>query len=565
MKKFFNRTRFSPQIIILVIFVLVVTLFHFYRLGQVPVTLNPDEASIGYNAFLLRQTGKDEWGKSWPFVLQAFGDQKLIGYPALVVAAFQLFGYADWVIKLPSLLAGSCLVGLMYLLIIQMKKSKLEALIGAFLIGVVPVFFFYSRVGFEAMVALTCLLIALNLFFSGSVKKKSRRIRLLTDFMAVIFCLGALLTYNSPLLLIPIIMAATVLDRGLIHWRKWLPLFGLVTLTWLSFLIYFWPLTIQKSKITLFGDATVLAEFDQYRAHFSGLNKTILGNKYFFYSEKILVNYAKSWSPGFLMNNVGGHPWHTVPGYGYLVWSVYSFGIIGMILTLVRVLLFFIYQPKKRTAVYKLVLDGNSAEVREIALLGIFLLSLVPVIITVNAPLATRSLLFLFLWCYYAAQGIWNLSIYASKRVTSIFEISKIKSEFIQILLITMCLGVVFFESINYFHFYFTNYANNLQLESMFEPGFYQFIQRYNLNSPQPLAIVDERGFNYILVAWYLKVDPDTFFTTIRKQQPDLINFRYGEQLGRYHFIAKPADRRVDERQVLEWNKQTNQWQIISF
>jgi hypothetical protein len=51
----------------------------------------------------------------------------------------------------------------------------------------------------------------------------------------------------------------------------------------------------------------------------------------------------------------------------------------------------------------------------------------------------------------------------------------------------------------------------------MFQPGLDSAITTLNHNTTAPLAIVDERGFNYILVAWYLKMNPVIFFTTIKK------------------------------------------------
>ena len=38
--------------------------------------LNADEAAIGYNAYSLLQTGRDEHGNSWPIHFQSFNDWK---------------------------------------------------------------------------------------------------------------------------------------------------------------------------------------------------------------------------------------------------------------------------------------------------------------------------------------------------------------------------------------------------------------------------------------------------------------------------------------------------------
>ena len=50
-------------------------LLRFYLLGRYPA-LNADEAAIGYNAYSLLETGRDEHGNSWPIHFQSFNDFK---------------------------------------------------------------------------------------------------------------------------------------------------------------------------------------------------------------------------------------------------------------------------------------------------------------------------------------------------------------------------------------------------------------------------------------------------------------------------------------------------------
>ncbi len=41
-------------------------LLHFYRLSSIPDGLFIDECSVGYNAWCMAETGRDEHGTSWP-------------------------------------------------------------------------------------------------------------------------------------------------------------------------------------------------------------------------------------------------------------------------------------------------------------------------------------------------------------------------------------------------------------------------------------------------------------------------------------------------------------------
>ena len=47
---------------VIIIILLLAFILRFYRLDTYPL-LNPDEAAIGYNAYSLLQTGKDEHGQ----------------------------------------------------------------------------------------------------------------------------------------------------------------------------------------------------------------------------------------------------------------------------------------------------------------------------------------------------------------------------------------------------------------------------------------------------------------------------------------------------------------------
>ena len=52
-------------------------LVRIWQIDKTPPGLNRDEASIGYTAYSLLKTGKDEYGKTWPLSFKSFGDWKL--------------------------------------------------------------------------------------------------------------------------------------------------------------------------------------------------------------------------------------------------------------------------------------------------------------------------------------------------------------------------------------------------------------------------------------------------------------------------------------------------------
>src|SRR6185369_8537483 len=77
-------------------------LFRFWALGTNPPSLDWDEAALGYNAYSIMQTGRDEYGKSYPIILQSFGDYKPALYTYLTIPSVALFGLTPFAVRLPS-------------------------------------------------------------------------------------------------------------------------------------------------------------------------------------------------------------------------------------------------------------------------------------------------------------------------------------------------------------------------------------------------------------------------------------------------------------------------------
>ena len=64
-------------LVALVLVVLLGFVLRFYKVVLDPPSLNWDEVSIGYNAYSILKTGRDEWGKFMPVHFKAYGEYKL--------------------------------------------------------------------------------------------------------------------------------------------------------------------------------------------------------------------------------------------------------------------------------------------------------------------------------------------------------------------------------------------------------------------------------------------------------------------------------------------------------
>jgi 4-amino-4-deoxy-L-arabinose transferase-like glycosyltransferase len=531
---------------ILLVFILLFGCWlRFYQLGAVPQILNPDEASIGYNAFLLKETGRDEWQKKWPLVMDAFGDQKVIGYPFLVVLSFMTVGVSDAAVRLPSALAGTGTILVAYFFGLAFFKNKKSSLLLALGVACLPIFIFYSRVAYEANVALFLVLTGLTLLFLNSQGKRKWQ-----DLLAVICFLFAVFIYNSPLLLLPFFAISVAIYRGIRIPKNWLiPFMGILAVFIVSVFILA-SLNQQKSKITIFGDETVHDNYTYYRASFSGPWKTLVGNKYIYFSGIILEHYWKSFDPRFVLYNSGGHPWHSVPQKGYLNWTTYLGGLVGMLFLLWRIVRELCVKTKFSLKKVWIKISSEIQTKKDLSLIFLFFTSLVPAVITVNAPHATRSLLFFYLWVVMAV-GLFDRLLPRLSKLPQLIA----KGLVIGVLALFMC------ESCLYFHYYFSVYGASQKLQSMFQPGYQDVLKQVESNYPnEMIAVIDDRGFQYILTAWYLKLPPDKFYATVQKQLPDKINFKYGERVGHYHFIAHPADRPSQEKVLIGWDSEKAEW-----
>jgi 4-amino-4-deoxy-L-arabinose transferase-like glycosyltransferase len=108
----------------LILILVVGAVVRFGWFGQSPPSLNWDEASLGYNAYSIALTAKDEWNRLLPISFEAFGDFKLPVYIYASVPWVKIFGLSEWSIRLTSMLAGVVSIGLVYLIGYQLFSSR---------------------------------------------------------------------------------------------------------------------------------------------------------------------------------------------------------------------------------------------------------------------------------------------------------------------------------------------------------------------------------------------------------------------------------------------------------
>jgi len=160
--------------LILVAIIVLATLVRIYDLGGNRPHLTNDEAALGYNAYSLLHTARDEHGSLLPVVFKSFGDWKPGFYVYTTVPTVALFGLTEFSTRLPSALFGILAVFLVYLLVKRLTENETIALFSSFFLAVSPWHITFSRGAWEANISLTLTLAALValLTYLNNAKKK---------------------------------------------------------------------------------------------------------------------------------------------------------------------------------------------------------------------------------------------------------------------------------------------------------------------------------------------------------------------------------------------------------
>lgn len=276
-----------------------------------------DEAAIGYNAYSLLQTGRDEYGQSFPLVFKSFGDYKPGIYIYATIPFVALFGLSELSVRLPSIIVGSLLPLIFYLLIRKLlPQDRKVAFFAALLLVFNPWNIHFSRGAWETNLLLFELVLSSLLFLN-------KRFLFSALFMGL-----SLYTYQAAKLLVPIL---TLL---LIFQTKKIPKLYLSTLFLLSLPILFGLLfgaDANRLKVmNLYSYQRPTAEVNQIISESGSLDYQLFHSHPIFFLQNFLTRYFNYFSPRFL---VFEGDWqtsrHSAPYIGVILYPTLIFFILG--------------------------------------------------------------------------------------------------------------------------------------------------------------------------------------------------------------------------------------------
>jgi 4-amino-4-deoxy-L-arabinose transferase-like glycosyltransferase len=314
-----------------------------------------DEISIGYNAWSVLKTGKDEFGRYIPLQFESWGDQKNPVYIYLVAIFEIFFGLTAWSVRLPSAISGITAVALTYLIIKQLfklsqkeeKNTELIALISAFLLGINPWHIHISRGGYEANLALTLglggIYYFLKWFEAQNENRNTKNNKQIYFFSSIVLFALAMYTYYTTKLFVPLLIILLWVWTGFVSGKikqhfKQFTIYFIIFIALCIPVIYLALFSNGQARfqsINIFKSPDIEKRVHELR-HVNMSNPTLsaaLVNKPFIWVRDFLEYYGDNFSPLFwyiagdssLRYSIGNH------GMFYLIeWPLFLYGLIAL-------------------------------------------------------------------------------------------------------------------------------------------------------------------------------------------------------------------------------------------
>jgi len=283
-----------------------------------------DEASIGYNAYSLLQTGRDEYGKIFPLIFKSFGDYKPGVYIYLTIPFIAIFGLTELSVRLPSIILGSLLPILLYLLITTLNpKSKKLGIIATLILAFNPWNIHFSRGAWETNVLIFQLVLG-SLFFLKNKYFAS----------ALIFGIS-LYTYQASKLLVPFMVINLFIHQKIIS-KKFIFTLGLFFIPIVYGLVFgadanrLKVMNLSAYTRPTFETNTIIAESNN-------LDYQLFYSQPLFFARNFLTRYFNFFSTRFLIfEGDWSTARHSAPYVGVLLFPTLFFFLYGLTIALMR-------------------------------------------------------------------------------------------------------------------------------------------------------------------------------------------------------------------------------------
>lgn len=490
---------------LLLLIILLAGFLRLYQLGQNPPSLDWDEASLGYNAYSILKTGKDEFGRFLPVSIRSFEDYKPAAYTYLTIPFVYVFGLNEFAVRFPSALFGTMTVVIVFFLVKVLFKDHRIAYLSAFLLAISPWHLQFSRVAFEANIGLFFVTAGI-LFFLKGLKKGNWFI-----LSAILFVIS-LYSYHSPRLIVPLLLFGWAIYYWKEIWQKRIYIILAIVLGSLM-LVPFMQEMFRQGRARL-SSVTVLTPEGRLEESIEDINYDIsrhdyigklLHNRRIIYLTAVTKGYLDHFNLDFLFLTGDTPNRHHALDMGMLyLWDAIFifFGIMKLL--------------KKRWT---------------FPLFWWFLVAPIASAITTGTPHAVRALYYLPIYQIFTAYGVfWCLNYFKNLKHLKV------------LLTVLLIINVAFYLEMYYVHTpveaakdWQYGYKEAVLAAKNYESGINKIILTYFYDQP------------HIFVLFYDKIDPVWY----QKQYHGEEIQRSERSFGKYEF------RRID------WEKDKNMTSVL--
>lgn len=192
--------------------------FRFYRLTEVPASLSHDEVAIGYNAYSILKTGRDEYGSPFPILFRSFDDYKLPGLVYAMVPSVAIFGLTELGVRFPIAFLGSVTVPVVFLIAREFERRRVVPRhtpgVAALLIAIQPWHVNFSRQAFESTGSLFFYLTGLYFLIRSVPDRPNERVsKIPLMAAAALFAISLYFYYHVRLIIPPVLVAYLFVNR----------------------------------------------------------------------------------------------------------------------------------------------------------------------------------------------------------------------------------------------------------------------------------------------------------------------------------------------------------------
>jgi 4-amino-4-deoxy-L-arabinose transferase-like glycosyltransferase len=493
--KLYNLNIMNKKLLwtLLLAILILASVLRLWQLGLTPPSPDWDEVALGYNAYSLLHTGRDEFGKFLPVVLRSFDDYKPALYAYLTVPTVAVFGVSVFAVRLPSALFGVLSVLAVFFLIGELfenyKYKNHLSLISAIFLAISPWSIQFSRVGFEANVASALNILAV-LFFLKGLKKPWFL------FISVICAVLTVYTYQSEKVFAPLLVLALILiyHKKLFLIKKKYIISALIIGIIVAAPMLFYLVSDKSALLRLRGTSIFNYQTEILKSQVQDIQRdntnndkigALLDNRRMVYAKTIIGGYLSHFDLNWLFIR-GDIERHHAPNMGL----IYLFEL--------PLILFGIY----------LLLFGDFSKQTKLLIFGWLLLAPIPASITTGVPHAVRTLNFLPTWQILSALGLVSFLIWIKKQDLrhKIYDLRKLSY-------VLILISYILFTSVNimyYLNQYFVqlNYYDSAD----WQYGYKQAVEEVEIigDKYKEIIVSDRQPMDksYMFFLFYLKYPP---------------------------------------------------------